>query len=217
MAASTFGTLTWREVKLSVAAKWTQDCVTLAPLHHPPVRHAIFTHLASVRHTDELSDIRIRLVVQKFGGTSVADPDAIVRLIEIVRRARVRDGGGPAVVVSAMSGVTDALLNLAACAGASRVDDALARVQQLRERHLTTARTLVPRSEPLCVEIEAQFDELTAVVKALAVLREVSPRTLDVVAAMGELLSSKIVTAALADRPSNRASPGRNTTPCARP
>jgi aspartate kinase len=48
------------------------------------------------------------MVVQKFGGTSVADPDAIGRLIEIVRRARVRDGRGPAVVVSAMSGVTDA-------------------------------------------------------------------------------------------------------------
>jgi aspartate kinase len=139
------------------------------------------------------------LVVQKFGGTSVADPDAIARLIEIVRRARVRDGHGPAVVVSAMSGVTDALLSLAACAGASRVDDALALVHQLRERHLATARTLVPRSETLFVEIEAQFDELTAVVKALAVLREVSPRTLDVVAAMGELLSSKIVTAALAE------------------
>jgi aspartate kinase len=141
------------------------------------------------------------LVVQKFGGTSVADPDAIGRLIEIARRARARDGRGPAVVVSAMSGVTDALLQIAATAGASHVDQALARVQQLRERHLSAARTLVrgASAEPLAAAIDLQFDELAAVVKALAVLREVSPRTLDVIAAMGELLSSRIVTAAMAD------------------
>ena len=137
------------------------------------------------------------MVVQKFGGTSVADPDAIARLIEIVRRARVRDGRGPGVVVSAMSGVTDALLQIAATAGAAHVDDALGRVQQLRERHLAAATTLVPGSEPLLAEINSQFDELAAVVRALAVLREVSPRTLDVIAAMGELLSSRIVAAAL--------------------
>ena len=53
------------------------------------------------------------MVVQKFGGTSVADPDAIQRLIQIVRTARTRDGRGPAVVVSAMSGVTDTLLAIA--------------------------------------------------------------------------------------------------------
>src|SRR3954454_23501040 len=58
------------------------------------------------------------MVVQKFGGTSVADPQAIRRLIDIARRARDRDGRGPVVVVSAMSGVTDALLQIAASAGA---------------------------------------------------------------------------------------------------
>ena len=139
------------------------------------------------------------MVVQKFGGTSVADPDAIARLIGIVRQARARHGRGPAVVVSAMSGVTDALLNIAALAGTSRAEEALARVQQLRERHLTAARTLVQGEAltPLLAGIEDQFDELTAVVRALAVLREVSPRTLDVVAAMGELLSSRLVAAAL--------------------
>ena len=109
------------------------------------------------------------MVVQKFGGTSVADPDAIRRLIEIVRTARTRDGRGPVVVVSAMNRVTDTLLTIAADAGASHVEAAVARV-----------------------------DQLGAVIKALAVLREVSPRTLDVVAAMGEILSSRIVAAAMA-------------------
>ena len=139
------------------------------------------------------------MVVQKFGGTSVADPDAIARLIQIVRTARSRDGRGPAVVVSAMSGVTDALLAIAAAAGGGRVDDALSRLEQLRERHLAAARALAPNEAngPLGGQITAQFDDLAALVRALGVLREVSARTLDVVAAAGELLSSRIVAAAL--------------------
>ena len=141
------------------------------------------------------------MVVQKFGGTSVADPVAIRRLIAIVRAAHARDGRGPAVVVSAMSGVTDALLGVAVSAGSTRTEEATSRVGQLRDRHLAAARDLVPgaRHDALAAQIAAAFDELEAVVKALAVLREVSPRTLDVMAAMGELLSSRIVAAALAE------------------
>jgi aspartate kinase len=139
------------------------------------------------------------MVVQKFGGTSVADPDAIRRLIDIVRRARSRDNCGPIVVVSAMSRVTDALLTIAGEAGASRADAALLQAEQLRERHVTTARALVCDADlaPLLTDLNEEFDQLGAVVKALAVLREVSPRTLDVVAAMGELLSSRIIAAAM--------------------
>src|SRR5688572_6212558 len=118
------------------------------------------------------------MVVQKFGGTSVADPAAIRRLIEIVRTARGRDGRGPAVLVSA---------------------DAIARIEQLRERHLASVRELPTANdhEALTTEINATLDQLAAVAQALTVLREVSPRTLDVIAAMGELLSSRIVAAAL--------------------
>jgi aspartate kinase len=140
------------------------------------------------------------MVVQKFGGTSVADPTAVRRLIEIVRAARTRDSRGPVVVVSAMSGVTDALLAIAAAAGAGKDSEASDRVAQLRERHLAAARDLVPsRPDTLEAALCGSFDQLTAVVKALAVLREVSPRTLDVIAAMGELLNSRIIAAALVD------------------
>jgi aspartate kinase len=139
------------------------------------------------------------MVVQKFGGTSVADPEAIRRLIEIVRAARTRDARGPAVVVSAMSGVTDSLLAVAASAGAGQSQEAQAKTQQIRDRHLAAARALVtgPKREQLLWQIDAHIDELVDLVKALAVLREVSPRTLDVVAAMGELLSSRIIAVAL--------------------
>jgi aspartate kinase len=140
------------------------------------------------------------MVVQKFGGTSVADPAAIRRLIAIVRAARARDGRGPAVVVSAMSGVTDVLLGIASAAGSgSGITDALARIEQLRERHLAAVHELAAANDhdALTTEIRSTLDQLIAVAQALTVLREVSPRTLDVIAAMGELLSSRIVAAAL--------------------
>ena len=136
------------------------------------------------------------MLVQKFGGTSVADPEAIRRLIAIVRHARSIEGAGPAVVVSAMSGVTDSLLALAARAGEGEERESLAQVEQLRDRHLRAAAEL--GAETLDGDFTVQFDQLSAVVRALAVLREVSPRTLDAVAAIGELLSSRLVAAALA-------------------
>ena len=139
------------------------------------------------------------MVVQKFGGTSVADPEAIHRLIQIVRTARTRDGRGPAVVVSAMSKVTDVLLGVAASAGDSRLDDALPKLEELRARHHATAQALAPKEAggALGATIDAQIDDLIALARALSVLKEVSPRTLDVVAAAGELLSSRIIAAAL--------------------
>ncbi len=141
------------------------------------------------------------MIVQKFGGTSVADPDAIRRLIAIVRDTREREGRGPAVVVSAMSGVTDALLAIAALGGAGRFDDAHTRLQQLRERHLAAANALTSgaRRDSVASFVSGQFDELEAVARALGVLREVTGRTLDAVGACGELLSSRIIAAAVED------------------
>jgi aspartate kinase len=139
------------------------------------------------------------MVVQKFGGTSVADPEAIRRLIDIVRATRARDRRGPVVVVSAMSGVTDGLLGIASAAGAGGMAEALARVDTIRDRHVATMCALVAGAHqaPLIAQIREQFDELASIVRALVVLRDVSPRTLDVIAAIGELLSSRIVAAAL--------------------
>jgi aspartate kinase len=139
------------------------------------------------------------MIVQKFGGTSVADPEAIRRLIEIARAARARDGRGPVLVVSAMSGVTDALLTVAARAGAAHVDDAILRLGPLRERHLAAISALAgnAKGNEVAAYTNAQFDELEAIARALGVLREVSPRTLDAVASIGELLSSRLIAIAL--------------------
>jgi aspartate kinase len=134
-------------------------------------------------------------IVMKFGGTSVADADAITRLRRIVT-ARPEDV--PIVVVSAMSRVTDRLFALAAAA--ERRDDAAvaAGLEELRTRHIDTAAVLTsgPRRDTLAAQLNAELDDLRALLKAASILRSATAATLDAVASTGELLSSRIVAAA---------------------
>jgi aspartate kinase len=149
------------------------------------------------------------MIVMKFGGTSVADRAAIERLMSIVRAARQaaiqpesQDWRGPVVVVSALGGATDRLLGVAAEAGAGDADGAREHVRALLARHLEVAGVITDAA--LRAEVEAhlrrEFDELDRVAGALGVLREVSPRWLDAIAAIGEISSSRIVAAALTSR-----------------
>jgi aspartate kinase len=143
-------------------------------------------------------------VVMKFGGTSVADPDAIHRLIEIVCRHVSADGAktiAPVVVVSALSKVTDALVAITRLAEDGESQSAAGELRALFDRHLAVASAVTTSSRTdLLASIRSEFDELNGLVHALAVLRDVSPRSLDAVLAAGELVSSRIVAAALADR-----------------
>lgn len=134
------------------------------------------------------------MIVMKFGGTSVKDRAAIERLIEIVRQTPE-----PVVVVSALAGVTDRLLGIAAEAAAGDIDAARGNVRGLRQRHHGVASVVTDASlrASVIAEIDVEFDELERIVGALAVLGEVSPRWHDTIAATGELVSSRIVAAAL--------------------
>ncbi len=138
------------------------------------------------------------IVTMKFGGTSVADAAAINRLIAIVERMRA-SGSQPLVVVSAMSGMTDELLALArdAAAGVATAG----RLSALRARHVDAARSLLGASaDALADEINGDADELQSTLSAIAAAGTVDPASLDAVAATGELLTSRIVTATLALR-----------------
>lgn len=146
------------------------------------------------------------MIVMKFGGTSVADQAAIDRLMAIVRAARQaatqpesQDWRGPVVVVSALGGATDKFLSAATDAGRGDADTAIATLEALRARHLEVAGLIGPSDERPAVDafIHQQFDELVRLAGALAVLRDVTPRWLDTIAAAGEILSSRIVAAAL--------------------
>jgi aspartate kinase len=133
------------------------------------------------------------MVVLKFGGTSVGEPDARRRVLEIVEaepRPRV-------VVVSALSGVTDALLTIAA-AGAT--PESLRALDALLDRHLTAARLL--RAGPSRTRLEEDLRRICAQVSI--VLRScagaATPRSCDEVVAAGELWSSRLLAALLLDR-----------------
>ena len=76
----------------------------------------------------------MRSVVMKFGGSSVVDAAAIDRVIGIVQAQREK-GLAPAVVVSALGGVTDTLLGLGHAARASDAAAVTAGVEALIERH----------------------------------------------------------------------------------
>jgi aspartate kinase len=143
-------------------------------------------------------------VVMKFGGTSVADAAAISQLSDVVQhQVRLAAGGRlPVVVVSALGGITDQLIAAARFAEEGSADRASALLQQILERHLAVVSgvTTGERQAALAETVRAEFHSLIGLTSALAVLRDVSPRSLDAVVATGELTSSRIVAAALAER-----------------
>jgi len=135
--------------------------------------------------------------IHKFGGASLASGAAIAQAVAIVRARR------PApvvVVVSAMAGVTDALLDLAAAAIQRGPDGARATVAALCAQHLGAVRALLgpgPRTDELIQTIEHAFAEVEPLAAGLRILRELTPRTTDYLVARGEQLSARMVAAAL--------------------
>ncbi len=134
-------------------------------------------------------------IVMKFGGTSVEDSAAIDRAARIVCNRREER---PVVVVSAMAKVTDQLLAMARAAGAGDRDTALGLSRSVRERHYNAASELLGTGvfTQFHAELEADFDALDELLRGIAAVGELTPRTTDNVAGFGERLSSKLVTAA---------------------
>jgi aspartate kinase len=142
------------------------------------------------------------LVVMKFGGTSLEDPEAIARTATIVA-GRVAEGKQPVVVVSAMAKVTDQLLRAAAAASVGDRTGALAISSRLRARHRDTASALVkdPKDVAALLEfIDQKFDSLDEVLRGLAAILELTPRISDLIVSYGERLSSRIVAQAFRER-----------------
>jgi len=129
-------------------------------------------------------------VVMKFGGTSLGTADNLARSVAHVRREqRPR-----LVVVSAVGGVTDLLLQAAgeACAGR----DGAPFLAEVRRRHTEIV-------EKLGLEhalIQEQDDELERLLVGISMLRELSPRTRDALLSLGERTSVRLVAAALRTR-----------------
>jgi aspartate kinase len=132
------------------------------------------------------------MIVMKFGGTSVEDAAAMRNVVSIVRRARVRR---PLVVASACAGVTNGLLALARSAREAGKEKALDRLEDLRVRHRKVAHDLFAGEILFTVQsqVDALMDELRDLVKSIAILGELTDRSLDTFAGFGERLSTLLL------------------------
>jgi aspartate kinase len=135
------------------------------------------------------------MIVMKFGGTSVESAAAIARVAAIVK---AREARRPIVVVSAMGKTTNKLLAIAAAAINGPREEYLRQIHDLRDFHSREARQVVPLEERAALDrfLDEHFQELTELAKGLAVLGELTPRSIDAISSYGERLSSYIVTQA---------------------
>ncbi len=130
------------------------------------------------------------MIVLKFGGTSVGDAEAIARTGRIIASRADR---GAIVVVSALAGVTNALIGIAEQAAKGHLIGAIRSVEGLRERHLEQAEKLLGTdadAQEVCAELSVMIDELAHLAEALATLGDLTPRSLDAISAYGERMSS---------------------------
>jgi aspartate kinase len=132
------------------------------------------------------------MIVMKFGGSSVESAEALQRVAGIVASRLPRR---PVVVVSAMGKTTDRLLEIARAAGGGDRERARDLLEDLRAFHFGHARAVCPdrRLDELSAFLDEHFHELAALVDGLAILGELTPRSIDAISAFGERLSSFIV------------------------
>ena len=132
--------------------------------------------------------------VLKFGGSSVGSAENIEKVVEIVRKSIETDTC--AVVLSAMQGTTDGLIDVARTA--ERGDDSFRpKLREIEAKHQKAARALLGENSQDGVFdfIENRINELKNICEGVYLLRELSARTLDRIVSFGEILSTKIVAA----------------------
>jgi bifunctional aspartokinase / homoserine dehydrogenase 1 len=136
-------------------------------------------------------------LVMKFGGTSVGSVEALTQATQIIKDAHAKYPR-LVVVTSAMSGVTDLLLQSAALAAQGNVDSLPDVEFTLRQKHYSAAQALIKDKklrEAAQGEISCLIQLLVDLCRAVAVLGEASPRALDAVASLGERMSVRLLAA----------------------
>ncbi len=139
------------------------------------------------------------IVIMKFGGTSVGSIDALRQSAQIVADG-ARDWRHVVVVVSAMTGITDALLASAAAAEKGDGAASTAAIDGIQKRHFETIAGLLEEGLPrkmLEDQISQFIAELRAYCHSIQVMGEVTPRGMDTIAPLGERMSARIFSALL--------------------
>jgi aspartate kinase len=141
-------------------------------------------------------------LAMKFGGTSVGNAQAHGQAADIVLETR-KDWDHLVVVVSAMSGVTDALTEGARTAASGDNQTYRAIVADLRVRHYRAVDELLdPNGEraQLLATVDDYLDEFAAFCHSVHVLGEVTPRAMDAITSLGERINARILAAVLRQR-----------------
>lgn len=137
------------------------------------------------------------MVIMKFGGTSVENARAMENVIRIVVREKELQ---PVVVLSAAAGVTNDLLQCAHKALEGNLDDAVAILNNLLDRHVTIAENVIdarPAYQEVIQFCRRRIEELKNLCQGIAILGELTNRSLDAIASVGERMSSTIFAAGM--------------------
>ena len=131
--------------------------------------------------------------VLKFGGSSVAKPERIQSIVQILKKYQARNDQFT-VVFSAFGGVTDSLIDMANKAEAADIHY-MVLFEQFKTRHLEATQALLSASRfnKIQKEIIQNCDDLNGVLRGIFLIREVSPRTMDYVMSFGERMSALII------------------------
>jgi aspartokinase/homoserine dehydrogenase 1 len=151
-------------------------------------------------HSQVRANVDRPLRVMKFGGTSVGDASCIARAVEIIRAA-ARESN-VAVVVSAMSGVTNKLVDAATLSEAGDRQRVSAIFEELRKRHEVVANALIHSAgerKRVGRKIREIIQEGNSLCRGTILLRELTLRTRDAISSLGERLVAPLVAAALVD------------------
>ncbi|MBS1654487.1 MAG: aspartate kinase, partial [Bacteroidetes bacterium] len=132
--------------------------------------------------------------VLKFGGTSVANAENMNKVVAIVQGSIKKDK--TILVVSALGGVTDALITSVTLAAEGK-EEYKEKLQEIEHRHLDAVKALIPVAQQSSVlsMVKRSCNEMEDICNGVFLLRELSARTKDRMVSYGELLSSQIIAA----------------------
>ena len=137
----------------------------------------------------------MKTLVMKFGGTSVGSLAAHKQAAQIVKK-QSSHWEKLVVVVSAMSGVTNTLLQCARAVTQGDQETYNRLLTDLRTKHLGLVNDLIadsPEKTSLVETIEAYIEELTTICRSAHVLGEITPRGIDTICSFGERMNARIL------------------------
>jgi len=144
------------------------------------------------------TEMKSRLRVMKFGGTSVGDAACIARTAQIIAQGAAE--GRCVAVVSAMSGVTNRLIEAAKGAQTGNAKEPASLMDALQAQHEAALQALLEDSgekEAVRKRLEEVLAEGRRFCEGTSLLRELTTRTLDAISSLGERLSAPLVAAKL--------------------